>query len=267
VVSDRPQITLRLARDEDASDIAEIWQLGWRDGHLGFVPQELVDVRREASFRTRAPECPSDTTVATVDEAVAGFVMVVDDEVEQVYVSAAHRGTGVAATLIGEAERQVKANCHANAWLAIVAGNARARAFYARPGGSTRGRSSKPPRPKTGLSLCRATATRSGCTRAQTVVAYRDCAERAPYDATSRATPTATSNHPAPSTPPIADHAITYISVVHGSKSRPRSGQIQLSNTRSTLSPKIHQARSAIRGPKPLRRMRKQHMTRQSEGF
>jgi len=36
--------------------------------------------------------------------------MVVDDEVEQVYVSALHRGTGVAAQLMGEAERQVRAN-------------------------------------------------------------------------------------------------------------------------------------------------------------
>ncbi len=132
MVSDRPQVTLRPARDEDASDIAEIWHLGWRDGHLGFVPQELADVRSEASFRTRASERL--TTVATVDGALAGFVMVVDDEVEQVYVSAAHRGTGVAATLIGEAERQVKANGHGHAWLAVVAGNARARAFYERAG-------------------------------------------------------------------------------------------------------------------------------------
>lgn len=129
-----PQLTLRAARPEDAGRIAEIWQLGWRDGHLGFVPQELVDVRTEASFRTRASERIPDTTVATVDGVVAGFVMVVDDEVEQVYVSSAYRGSGVAAALIGEAERQVGANGHRKAWLAVVAGNARARAFYERAG-------------------------------------------------------------------------------------------------------------------------------------
>jgi GNAT superfamily N-acetyltransferase len=127
-------MTLRAARAEDARDIAEIWHRGWQDGHLGFVPQELVDVRTEASFRTRASERISDTTVATVDGAVAGFVMVVDDEVEQVYVSAAYRETGVATVLIGEAERQVRANGHGKAWLAVVAGNARARAFYDRAG-------------------------------------------------------------------------------------------------------------------------------------
>lgn len=72
--------------------------------------------------------------MATVDGSVAGFVMVADDEVEQVYVSAAYRGTGVAAILIAEAERQVRSNGHSQAWLAVVAGNERARAFYERAG-------------------------------------------------------------------------------------------------------------------------------------
>jgi GNAT superfamily N-acetyltransferase len=134
MVSDDPQVTLRAARSQDAGEIADIWRLGWQDGHLGFVPQELVEVRTEASFRTRASERISDTTVATVEGAVVGFVMVVDDELEQVYVSAAYRGTGVARVLIGEAERQVRANGHGKAWLAVVAGNARARAFYERAG-------------------------------------------------------------------------------------------------------------------------------------
>jgi GNAT superfamily N-acetyltransferase len=127
-------VTLRSAISEDAGVVAEIWHLGWQDGHLGLVPQELADIRTEASFRTRAADRLDDTTVATVDGAVAGFVMVVGDEVEQVYVSSRHRGTGVAALLLAEAERQVQANGHGTAWLAVVAGNARARAFYERAG-------------------------------------------------------------------------------------------------------------------------------------
>jgi hypothetical protein len=94
VVSEGPHVTLRAARD--GGDIAEVWRSGWQDGHLGLVPQELVDARTEASFRQRASERIADTTVAAVNGAVVGFVMAVDDEVEQVYVSAAHRGTGVA---------------------------------------------------------------------------------------------------------------------------------------------------------------------------
>lgn len=72
--------------------------------------------------------------VALVNDAVAGFVMVVDEEVEQVYVSTDHRGTGVASVLLAEAERRVEANGHERAWLAVVAGNTRARGFYERSG-------------------------------------------------------------------------------------------------------------------------------------
>lgn len=132
-------LELRAARAEDAAAIAEIWHLGWRDRHLGAVPQELADARTEASFERRAAERVPDTTVATVGGAVAGFVMVVGDEVEQVYVAAAYRGTGVAQLLLAEAERQVRANGHEKAWLAVVAGNARARVFYERAGWADEG--------------------------------------------------------------------------------------------------------------------------------
>jgi GNAT superfamily N-acetyltransferase len=138
-MTERPEVTLRRARVDDAPKIADIWHLGWRDGHLGFVPQELVAARHEDSFRTRAARRVSDTTVAVVDGEVAGFVMVVGDEVEQVYVAASHRGTGVADTLLTEAERQVTRAGHATAWLAVVAGNARARKFYERRGWSDAG--------------------------------------------------------------------------------------------------------------------------------
>jgi GNAT superfamily N-acetyltransferase len=127
-------VILRRGAPEDANDLAAIWQAGWRDGHLGLVPEDLVAARTKESFRARAVARAGEVTVAVVDGAVAGFVLVVDDEVEQVYVAASHRGTGVAAALMGDAERQVRANGHADAWLAVVAGNRRARAFYERAG-------------------------------------------------------------------------------------------------------------------------------------
>src|SRR5262245_24410813 len=125
---------LRPAVAEDAPAVAEVWDRGWRDGHLGNVPEAFVAVRTSESFRTRAAERVGDTTVAEVDGEVAGFVMVVGDEVEQVYVAAAHRGSGVAAVLLTEAERLVAAGGHVLAWLAVVPGNARARRFYERRG-------------------------------------------------------------------------------------------------------------------------------------
>jgi GNAT superfamily N-acetyltransferase len=125
---------IRPAEPGDAAAVAEIWRNGWRDGHLGHVPDELVRVRTDESFRTRAAERVRDTTVAVVDGEVAGFIMVAGDEAEQVYVSASQRGKGVADALLAEAERQVRENGHEVAWLAVVSGNARARAFYERMG-------------------------------------------------------------------------------------------------------------------------------------
>jgi GNAT superfamily N-acetyltransferase len=96
-----------------------------------------------------------------VDGAVAGFVMVVGDEVEQVYVSRDHRGSGVAALLLGEAERQVRAGGHAKAWLAVVEGNGRARAFYERAGWTDEGSSTTRPPARTARSPCRRRYTKT----------------------------------------------------------------------------------------------------------
>jgi ribosomal protein S18 acetylase RimI-like enzyme len=125
---------VRAATEADAPAIADIWESGWHDAHDGNVPDELVRVRDSASFRRRTPGRIGDTSVAEVDGEIAGFVMLLDDEVEQVYVSSRHRGAGVADALMADADARLRAAGHARAWLAVVAGNARARRFYERHG-------------------------------------------------------------------------------------------------------------------------------------
>jgi len=132
-------LTLRPATSSDAATVAQIWSDGWLDGHLGNVSDELVALRTRESFDERAAPAIGNTVVAIVDGAIAGFVMVVDDEAEQVYVSAEHRGTGVAAILLAEAERLVASNGYEQAWLAVAPGNARARRFYERSGWADEG--------------------------------------------------------------------------------------------------------------------------------
>ena len=127
-------VAVRPATFRDVAEEATIWHRGWQQGHAGNVPDELARARTERSFSTRAQERLADTTIAEADGRVAGFIMVVGDEVEQVYVDQTHRGTGVAAVLLAEAERQVRADGHDRAWLAVVAGNEPARRFYAKHG-------------------------------------------------------------------------------------------------------------------------------------
>jgi predicted cupin superfamily sugar epimerase/ribosomal protein S18 acetylase RimI-like enzyme len=127
-------VEVRAASPADAEDVAEIWDRGWHDGHDGHVPDELAAVRTSASFRERTLTRIPHTQVALVDGEVAGFVVVHDDELEQVYVAAAHRGRGVASALMAAGLRRVAAHGHRRAWLVVAAGNARARRFYEREG-------------------------------------------------------------------------------------------------------------------------------------
>ncbi|GAB2597540.1 hypothetical protein GCM10027269_61080 [Kribbella endophytica] len=145
------RMRVRPATPADADAVAAIWYTGWHDGHDGNVPEALTAVRTKDTFWTRAAERVAETTVATVDAApsssarpqaeqvVAGFVIVSGDEVEQVYVSSDHRGSGIAGLLLTEAERQVAAAGHPATWLAVATGNSRARRFYERSGWTDEG--------------------------------------------------------------------------------------------------------------------------------
>lgn len=127
--------SIRPAADADMAAVADLWHEGWHDGHAGHVPDGLTDARTLAAFHERTPSRVDDTSVAVADDGtLLGFVMVVGDEVEQVFVGRAARGTGLAADLLHAAERRVAAGGHSSAWLAVVTGNARARRFYERQG-------------------------------------------------------------------------------------------------------------------------------------
>ncbi len=127
--------SIRPAGAADMAAVADLWHAGWHDGHAGHVPDGLTAARTLAAFHERTPARVADTAVAVADDgSLLGFVMVVDDEVEQVFVARSARGTGVAADLLAEAEHRVASAEHDTAWLAVVVGNARARRFYERCG-------------------------------------------------------------------------------------------------------------------------------------
>jgi EmrB/QacA subfamily drug resistance transporter len=132
-------VAVRPATAADVPAIARIWREGWVDGHQGHVPTALVAERTPASFDERARERVGQTWVADSGGVVTGFVVVVDDEVEQLYVDRSWRGRGVAERLLRHAEAVIGQGGRRTAWLAVVAGNTRARRLYARLGWQDRG--------------------------------------------------------------------------------------------------------------------------------
>lgn len=135
-VTDLRTLRLRYAEADDVAAIARLWHDGWGDGHRGHVPVELVAHRTADEFERRARSRVALTTVAIVERetAVAGFVVVDGCEVEQLYVEARWRGSGLAAWLLSAAEQQIEAAGDDSAWLAVAPGNDRARRFYERCG-------------------------------------------------------------------------------------------------------------------------------------
>jgi GNAT superfamily N-acetyltransferase len=135
---------VRRARPDDVEAIARIWHAGWPDGHLGHVPAELARHRGPDQFLSRARERWETTWVCAAGDEPTGFVVVVDDEVEQIYVDSRARGTGAAAALLGRAQDEIRRAGYSRAWLAVVDGNNRARSFYERQGWQNRGPISYP---------------------------------------------------------------------------------------------------------------------------
>jgi ribosomal protein S18 acetylase RimI-like enzyme len=133
---------LRPATVDDVEAVTAVFHEGWHDVHPGRVPDGLTERRTLDAFRDRVARRiaeTDETTVAEVDGAVAGFIMVSADEAEQVYVDRAHRGTTVATLLLTEAERQIAEAGHDVAFLVVVRGNDRAQAFYTRQGWTDEG--------------------------------------------------------------------------------------------------------------------------------
>jgi ribosomal protein S18 acetylase RimI-like enzyme len=129
---------LRAADDDDLEAVAGVWHRSWADGHLGHVPAELLAHRGLEDLRRRVPLRLGTTTVATVDGVVVGFVVTHGDLLEQLYVDAPARGSGVAARLLAHGETAIGREWE-TAWLAVVPGNTRARRFYERQGWSDAG--------------------------------------------------------------------------------------------------------------------------------
>ena len=132
-------VSFRPAQPQDSSRVAAVWQAAWHDGHRGHVSGALIEARDPAYFETRARELADHVTMAVDGDELLGVLIVKDDELQQLMISASARGRGIGARLLAQAERQVAAAGHDEIWLAVVPGNTAARRFYKSHGWVDRG--------------------------------------------------------------------------------------------------------------------------------
>ena len=125
---------VRPAEEHEIERLAKLWYDGWRDAHLQIVPEGLTRVRTLENFRSRMQEFLPDVWVIGPPGAPVGFYYLKNDELDQFYVAAEARGTGVAAVLMRDAEARLEQRGIQTACLACAIGNERAARFYEKCG-------------------------------------------------------------------------------------------------------------------------------------
>lgn len=129
-------MTVRDAAAPEVDLLAQLWYDGWQDAHAGVVPDELRRRRTLERFRDRLQAGLAQVRVAGPEGAPLGFHWIKGDELDQLYVAAEARGTGVAAALLADAEARLRQSGVETAWLACAIGNLRAARFYEKSGWS-----------------------------------------------------------------------------------------------------------------------------------
>jgi ribosomal protein S18 acetylase RimI-like enzyme len=126
-----------VVRDPDETEVdrlARIWYDGWHEAHAALMPAELTRVRTLESFRARLRADLSDVRVSGPPGAPAGFCMIKENELYQLYVADEARGSGAAAALLTDAEARLRARGFTTTWLSCAIGNNRAARFYQKSG-------------------------------------------------------------------------------------------------------------------------------------
>lgn len=130
----KPTLEVRNPDDSEVDQIAQVWYDGWQDAHAALMPETLTHARTLDSFRERIRAGLSRVRVVGSLGKPVGFYMLKGEELDQLFVAAEARGTGVAAALIDDAEAMLARNNVETAWLACAIGNHRAAKFYEKCG-------------------------------------------------------------------------------------------------------------------------------------
>ena len=158
-----PDAQVRPVDPSEVGLLARLWYDGWQDAHAAIVPAELARRRTLPRFEERLRAALDNVRTVGPIRAPLGFALIKGDELYQLYVSAAARGTGVASTLIADAEARLRTQGVETAWLGCAIGNSRAARFYEKSDGTSPARSWSSSRRPRAPSRSSSGATRSGC--------------------------------------------------------------------------------------------------------
>jgi len=125
---------VRDAEKTEIDQVAKIWHEAWNDAHAQIVPAELTRLRTLELFRERLETAWPRVRVVGPPGEPLGFYMLKGDELDQLFVAAHARGSGVAAALIADAEIRLAEAGVKSAWLGCAIGNERAARFYEKCG-------------------------------------------------------------------------------------------------------------------------------------
>ena len=149
-------VSVRLARSDDADEIARIQVETWRAAYTGLMPDEAIagfDLEsRQRQWRDvlgRAPQPGGATFVVEDAGEVVGFASVGpsrDEDAEQeaelyaIYLHPSRWGSGIGRALLQRAEESMRSSGFRRALLWVLAGNERAIRFYEAAGWEHDGR-------------------------------------------------------------------------------------------------------------------------------
>ena len=125
---------IRFADPAEIPQLARVWYEAWRDAHAAILPARLVRLRTLESFRDRLQANLAPVRVVGPIGAPLGLCAIKVDELYQLFVAAAARGTGAAQALLADGEQRLRANGVRDAWLSCAIGNERAGRFYEKNG-------------------------------------------------------------------------------------------------------------------------------------
>jgi len=124
----------RFAENSEIRAIADVlWQC-WHDVHAEIAPSELVELRTKAHFLSLVPADLKKTRVIGSVGKPVGMCSVRGKEVAHLNVSESARGTGVALSLLQDAEDILRNTGVKAAWLDCAVSNTRAVRFYEKCG-------------------------------------------------------------------------------------------------------------------------------------